>query len=321
MGDKMLKRKALKKIMITTLTVCLLLAIYLMPSNITSDKTNNNMEIKYSESAEKVNIYLLNNDDLLVMSTTLIDKDKEIAEKAKSILNNLIESSNDLLPNGLNRLIPKKTEIIELFHTEGIITVNFSNQILGIDNKIQRKMLEAITFSLLEIEGVNGVIIKVDGTNIKDKLDGNLPEVFTKEFGINKKYDINQRRDIQKVIMYYNIEINNENYYVPITKYVDDNREKISIVIEDLSSNYIYEPNLVSYLNQNTELINYELDSDTMILNFNTSIFMNDKEILEEVVYSISYSVFDNYDVEAVVFQVNGEEILKKTIKDIEIIK
>ena len=48
---------------------------------------------------------------------------------------------------------------------------------------------------------------------------------------------------------------------------------------------------------------------------------MSDKEILEEVVYSISYSVFDNYDVEEVIFQVNNEEILKKTIKDIEIIK
>ena len=99
------------------------------------------------------------------------------------------------------------------------------------------------------------------------------------------------------------------------------NEEEISIIIEDLSSNYIYEPNLVSYLNQNTELINYELDSDTMLLNFNTSIFMDDKEILEEVVYSISYSVFDNYDVEEVVFRVNNEEILKKTLKDIEIIK
>ena len=102
---------------------------------------------------------------------------------------------------------------------------------------------------------------------------------------------------------------------------MDDNREKISIVIDDLSSSYIYEPNLVSYLNQKTELINYEIDMDTMILNFNTSIFMNDKEILEEVVYSISYSVFDNYDVTEVVFKVDNEEILKKTTKDIEIIK
>jgi len=317
----MLKRKALKKIMITTLTVCLLLAIYLMPSSITDEKKTNNIEVKYSNTTEKVNVYLLNEDDLLVMATTVVKNDQELVEKARTILKNLINSNNDLLPNGLNGVIPKKTQILDLFHTEGIITVNFSKEILGIDDRLKEKMLEAITFSLLEIEGINGVIIKVDNKNIKELLDGNLPEIFTKEYGINKKYDIKGRKNIKKVIMYYIDEINSEKYFVPITKYVDDNREKINIIIEDLSSNYIYEPNLVSYLNENTELINYELNSDTMLLNFNTSIFMDDKEILEEVVYSISYSVFDNYDVEEVVFRVNDEEILKKTLKDIEIIK
>lgn len=317
----MLKRKAMKKIMVTTLTVCLLLTIYLMPSSIISGEPNNKMEVKYSDNIEKVNIYLLNNDSLLVKATTVVDKDKELSEKAKSILNNLIDSSNDLLPNGLNGIIPKKTKILEIFHTEGIINVNFSKEILGIDENKIEKMLEAITFSLLEIEGVNGVRIQSDGKNINELIGDDLPEIFTKEYGINKKYDIKRRKDIQKVVIYYIEEINDEKYYVPITKYVDDNREKISIIIDDLSSSYIYEPNLVSYLNQNTELINFELDSDTMILNFNTSIFMDDKEILEEVVYSISYSVFDNYDVKEVIFQVNNEEILKKTLKDIEFIK
>lgn len=316
----MLKRKALKKIMITTLSVCLLLAIYLMPSNI-NNEGENKMEVKYSSDIEKINIYLLNEDSLLVRATTIIDKDKELVDKAKSILNNLIQSSNDLLPNGLNGIIPKKSKIIDIYHTEGIITVNFSEELLTIDERKIEKMLEAITFSLLEIDGVNGVVIQVNGKDINELVDKDLPEIFTREYGINKKYDIKKRRDIQRVVVYYIEEIDDEQYYVPITKYVDDNREKISIIIDDLSSSYIYEPNLVSYLNQNTELINFELDSDTMILNFNTSIFMDDKEILEEVVYSISYSVFDNYDVKEVIFEVNNEEILKKTLKDIEFIK
>lgn len=317
----MLKRKAIKKIMITTLTICLLLAIYLMPSSIPSNDEKKNMKVKYSDNIEKINIYLLNNDSLLVKATTVIDKEKELIEKAKSVLNNLIDSSNDLLPNGLNGIIPKKTKILDIYHTEGIIDVNFSKEILGIDDIKKEKMLEAITFSLLEIEGVNGVKIKVDGKDINGLLGDDLPEIFTKDYGINKKYDIKRRKDIQKVVIYYIEKINGEKYYVPITKYVDDNREKISIIIDDLSSSYIYEPNLVSYLNQNTELINYELDSDTMILNFNTSIFMDDKEILEEVVYSIGYSVFDNYDVEEVIFKVNNEKILKKNLKDIEFIR
>ncbi len=317
----MLKRKALKKIMITTLTVCLLLAIYLMPSNDTSNKTFNNMEIEYTDNIEKINIYLLNSNDLLVKAVTVINNNKDINEKAKSILNNLLDSSNDLLPNGLNGLIPKKTKILNISNSEGIIKIDFSKELLSVNEKRRMKMLEAITFSLLEIEGVNGISISVDGVPINKEWDDDLPDVFTKDYGINKKYNIKSRKDIKKVIEYYIEPIEGNNYYVPITKYVDDNREKISIIIDDLSSRYIYEPNLVSYLNQNTELINYEIDSDTMILNFNTSIFMNDRQILEEVVYSIMYSVFDNYDVEEVIFQVDKEEILKKTLKDIEIVR
>ena len=318
----MLKRKALKKIMITTLTVFLLLAIYLMPSNEVSNNLTNNMEVKYSNNVEKLNIYLLNNDDLLVMANTVVDKDKEIVEKTKSILNSLINTSNELLPNGLNGIIPKATSVLDVHHTEGIITVNFSKGILGIDDNLLERMLESITFSIIDIDGVGGVRIQVEGIDINKEIPNKgFPEIFTRDFGINKRYDIKNRRDIQKVVIYYIDEIDDNKYFVPITKYMDDNREKINIVIDDLSSSYIYEPNLVSYLNQNTELINYEIDSDTMILNFNTSIFMSDKEILEEVVYSISHSVFDNYDVEEVIFEVNNEEILKKNLKDIEIIK
>jgi len=56
----MLKRKAMKKIMITTLTVCLLLVIYLMPSSITSQDEKQNMEVKYSDNIEKlIFIYFL----------------------------------------------------------------------------------------------------------------------------------------------------------------------------------------------------------------------------------------------------------------------
>ena len=43
---------------------------------------------------------------------------------------------------------------------------------------------------------------------------------------------------------------------------------------------------------------------------------MNKDEIREEVVYPMVSTIFSNFDVESVIFQVNGEEILKKTEKN-----
>ena len=185
----MLKKKALKKILITTLSVCLLLAIYLMPSNKVENEFSN-MEVKYTDNIEKINIYLLNNDSLLVKTVTVIDNNKDINEKAKSIINSLLDSSNELLPNGLNGLIPKKTKILNISNSEGIIKIDFSKELLTVSEKKRIKMLEAITFSLLEIEGVKGISITVEGTAINQKWDNDLPDIFTKDFGINKKYDI-----------------------------------------------------------------------------------------------------------------------------------
>ena len=42
------------------------------------------------------------------------------------------------------------------------------------------------------------------------------------------------------------------------------------------------------------------------------------ENILEEVIYSISLSIRDNYDVNEVVFTVDGKEITKSVIKNIE---
>ena len=42
-----------------------------------------------------------------------------------------------------------------------------------------------------------------------------------------------------------------------------------------------------------------------------TKIIENDKKVLEEVIYSISYSVMDNYNVDKVNFFVNNEKVTK----------
>ena len=68
---------------------------------------------------------------------------------------------------------------------------------------------------------------------------------------------------------------------------------------------------LISLLNQDTELINYQIEDEIMTLNFNNNIFNNEK-LLEEVTYTISESVFDNYDVKSIIFQVEGEHVITK---------
>ena len=69
----------------------------------------------------------------------------------------------------------------------------------------------------------------------------------------------------------------------------------------------------MSYLNSNTKILSVNNENDTLTINFNDAIYndINEKEILEEVIYTISMSINDNYGINKVNFNVNNEEIYK----------
>lgn len=305
----MLKKKALRKIIITTFLFFLVLSIYILPNK----KESNNIVYNYIDPTS-VSVYLINNYDQLTKVDFKINNGtkKEIIE---TIIKKLTKSKDATIPSSFYQVIPEDIKLKKCYIEEGIVYLDFSKEFLNIDNNDIEKVIEAISYSLLELDDIKGVSIYSDEVSITDHFPIDIPSIITKEYGINKRYEINNLNDISKVVIYYLTDVENTNYYVPITKYVNDDREKIKIIIDELSSNYIYESNLISLLNRNLKLLDYEIKNDSVILDFNNSIFVNDSDILEEVVYTISYSVFANYDVSNVYFKVNGEDLIKKVQK------
>lgn len=305
----MLKQKALKKILVTSLTIVIFLMIYIVPSNSNSIDTLEIVpEIEYKDT--KIGyIYLLNDDDFLVKANVLLNEEFDLKPKIEEIINKLLNGNTN--PKGLESIIPKGTSLLGIDEDNGFLSLNFSKDILNVSDKLQIKLIEAIAYSLFELDEIKKISIYVEDKNISEHFK-NIPNVITRDFGINKKYDLKSFKDVKKVVTYYIDEIDNNKYMVPVTSYINDDEEKIKIIIENLSSNYIYEPNLISLLNSKTELINYEINDDIMLLNFNNSIFVEEGSILEEVVYTISSSIFDTYDINKVIFNVEN-----KTIREI----
>ena len=184
-------------------------------------------------------------------------------------------------------------------------------------------MIESIVYTTTSVEGINNILIKVEGNDLKElpKSKKTLAMPLDKKYGINKNYEITTTRDIDSYTVYYVSSYNDSEYYVPVTKYINkQNKDKVKIIIDELSASPIHETNLMSYLNANTSLINYEQDGDTFNLNFNDAILENksSNKILEEVIYTISLSLNDNYNVKEVNFLVNNKEICKNLTKTLE---
>lgn len=308
----MLRKKALRKIFITTLSAFILLVVYSIPNMTKNDNAiRTNLEVEYITGIGTNNIYLLDKNDLLVKTNILLDK-KDKIDQIKLLLNNLIDDNNSKFPNGLSATIPKNTKLIDVVYDEEYVTLNFSKKLLNVKSELKDRMIESIVYSVMDLGDVKGVIITVEDEMIKE-----YAKVLDRNIGINKKYDIKSRNKINKVVIYYLEEIDDNNYYVPVTKYLNDDRDKIKIIIDELTTSYIYEPNLMSFLNSNTKLLDHEEKENVMSLNFNNALFDGNDKIVEEVKYTLAYSIFDNYDVEQVLLQVDGKNIETISKKDL----
>ncbi len=307
----MLRKKALRKIFITTMSLFIIMIIYLIP--LTERTLETNLEFEYTTGLANSSIYLLDNNDYLVKTKVLLD-DELVENNIKSIINNLTINAETKFPNNLKGVIPKGTKLNDVNIDEDLVTLDFSEEFLDINENLSTKLIEAIVYSITELDNITKVNITVEG-NLLNTYPNTINKIYfplTRDIGINKEYSYTTLNDITKVVIYYGEEISNEIYYVPVTKYLNNNgnKDKINIIVEELTTSYIYEDNLSSILNENVELIDKEIiEDDLLVLNFNDALFDNRGTIKEEVLYMLSYSAFANYSVNAISFRVDGKDI------------
>ena len=308
----MLRRKALRKIFITTMSLFIIMTIYLIPQ--TEKTLETNLELEYITNLANSSIYLLDENNLLVKTKILLDNE-DTTKDIKDIITNLTIGSGNIFPDNLYGVIPKNTKLNNIIIEDNVVTLDFSKELLNVDTNKSNALIESIVYSVTELDDINKVIITVENKELQTypNSDKTITFPIDRSIGINNKYTYSSLNNLVKVVIYYQELINNDTYYVPVTKYLNDDKEKIDIIIEELTTSYIYEDNLSSILNENVKLTDKELTDDLLILDFNDALLENG-ELKEEVVYLLSYSVFANYDINTVSFRVNGKE-LKNVIK------
>ncbi len=312
----------MKKIITSSIVLMIVSLLSFLPN-----KPNNQLEIPtsieyVSQNVQTHTIYLLDNNNYISKTSIKIrSEDKE--DIARELLETMIQEgkNSDQIPSGFLPIIPSNTKINALSIQEDTLKVDVSAEFLNTSKELEEKLIEAVVYTLTSIDGIQNIILYVDG-NILTKLPQtkiNLPTTLNRQIGINKTYQLTALTNVTATNIYYIRKYNDNYFYTPVTKITNDNREKIEIIIEELSSS-VPQNNLMSFLNSNTQLLNFTIDYDQMIICFDEYIFndLETKDILEEVLDTISLSIYDNYPVEEVIFQVDNQEIAKTTVKSIE---
>ena len=310
----MIKRFSMKKISKYTILLLVVFLFYLFP---TKEKYDLDKEVSKEVNINYHDIYLIDKNNYVAKTNIQVS-----SLKKDLLIDELIEAMKidgkyqDKIPNGFCALLPSDTKLLGKEINNDVVTLNFNSNVLDVKSENEEKVIESLIYSITSIDGIDKIIIKIDGENLKKlpKTGIILDTELTRDYGINKTYDIDSIKGINKVTIYYTNKNNNSDvYYVPVTKYVNNDEEKIKIIIDELASKFSFESNLMSYLNYNTKLLDYNLNENEIDLNFNEYLFDSNenKKVLEEVIYSISYSVMDNYNVDKVNFFVNNEKVTK----------
>lgn len=307
----MLKKSALRRITVSTLALIITGILYFFPSSSNISKINTTTNYI---SVNKAPIYLMNKDNYLVR-TTLATKNNDDLEKAKELIEALtIDSdSKEYIPKNFTPIIPKNTRVLNITLNENLLKINFSKEFLNVTQENEEKLLESLIYTLTEINSIEEIMLFIEEEKLEvlPKSNIKLPNTLNRNFGINKLYDITNIKNLTKTTVYYIGKEEELSYYIPITKIDNNETNKVEIIIEELKSSPIYETNLISYLASSVELLNYETLENQIYLSFNNKIFddFSEKNIQEEVKYSIALSLKDSLNINDVIFKVDDEII------------
>ena len=297
----MIKKSSFRRIMVATLALFILLIIYFFPTTMPIEES-----LSYIEKQE-MPIFLVDSMEYVARTTIVKESDKTedlIIEIIESLTIN--SQKSNYIREGFKAIIPENTKVLNTKLENNILTINFSKEILNVKKADEEKMIEAIIYSLMEIPEIKKIKILVEGNTLSELPNSKkkLPEILDKNYGVNKIYNLDSIKDTSKTTIYYLSKYNDYYYYVPVTKVSNESMQKAEIIIKELKTTPIYHTNLISYLAASTNLTNYELLENSIALSFDNHLLANidDKDILEEVKYSIALSLRDSYDRKEVLF-------------------
>ena len=303
----MLKKKALNRIFFSTV-------IFFLVFTLSTFKVFNN----YSETkeldnnTEKETLYTLNDDGYISKTVVYVGKIFTLEDKIREKLEIMTKENNknSLLPSYFKPILPANTKVLDVKVADSLVKVYFSKELKNITEEQSEKMIEAITYTIID-ENILGIEIYVENDMLRyiPHTKKELPTVLTKDFGINKTYSISRYSDVTKVVMNYYTAKGNDFFVVPVTKYVNDDREVLEIIFEEFNS-----------LNPDVKLISLLDDFGVNRYEIKDRIIIVDvsRELTEEESNVLSVSIFNNYDIDKIAYLVNGQKKCEKTLKDIE---
>lgn len=286
-------------------------------SSTTKTDQNASKETAAKKAVEtvKTELYLLDKNGYVVPQTLALPKTTSVAKQA---LDYLVADGpvSESLPKGFKAVLPAGT-VASVNIKDGVAAADFSKEFKNYQAADEIKILQSITWTLTQFNGVKKVKLSMNGKVLtKMPVKGTpIGENLSRASGINiDTSDVLDITNTKPLTVYYIGGEEGSYYYVPVTVRVSNN-EKNDIVaaVKELAKGPSQGSNLVTDFMPGVKLLGTPtVENGKVVLNFNDSIYGSFKEkvVSQHLLDALVLSLTEQKDIKQVIVQVKGKSDL-----------
>lgn len=267
-----------------------------------------------SKARSTLTVYLQDKNGYLapIAVPAALSENETAARKALEIM---VEGGayTSLLPEDFRAMIPQGTQVLSYDYDKQykVAKINLSGAFADYNALDERAIVEAITWTLTAMTGIEGVELYVDGELLEEMPQASFPiqGKLTRAIGINvETADGVHVANSSPVTLYFSAEtINEEQYYVPVTRLVTRSDSAAHTAMEQFIQGPINKKELNGVILPNVEVTGIEEKDNMIVIDLKDEAYTEGQQVPSEMLEALVLSLTESTDADSVQIRINGE--------------
>ncbi|WP_274649873.1 GerMN domain-containing protein [Paenibacillus humicola] len=264
--------------------------------------------------SSQMTVYLKNDDGLLapVTISAALGAQEKAGQKALEMMVDGGPYAKEL-PDGFQAVLPKGTQVksFDIVKDQKMAVVDFSKSFTDYNAADERQLVEAVTWTLTGMDGVDKVQLQVEGQTLTEMPVAGMPidEPITRAVGINLEEadGVDITRSTPVTLYFSAVTPNDETYYVPVTRLVDRSDNRAKAAVQQLIDGPLDTHRLTPVITPDVTVKDVTKKSDVVTVNLQDNGYQDGMQEPAEMMEAIVLSLTENTGADKVQIVLNGK--------------
>lgn len=275
-----------------------------------------------AQNREMLTVYLLDRNGYVAPMTMNLGGERKtsrtMAEEAIAWMTADTKTA-DQLPAGFAAPLPQGTVVksVEANTENRTVTIDFSNAFPGQSAGNERRMLEALVWTMTELPGIDKVKITVAGNPLRTLPSSGTPvyDELTRAIGINLEHDkdVNMNRSMGVTLYFSAVTPEGAGYFIPVTRLIERQQDRARAALEQLIKGPLDRKGLKPVLTTDMTVEQLSQLADTVDVSLRDSDWEPKAEIPAEMMEALVLTMTEATGAPQVRVVMNGSDAFRDT--------